>query len=239
MKLRELNTLLRFQSGAIMRSWTNGFCIFMISITVLFPFAERSFAEDFIPVEDRIIINEALIGTEAEFEFRESLENLTFDWVNYLPTTIIRLEPVREDNIRGLAYISNLEIVIFYNGYEDFAMDHILLHEMGHIIDLSLNSVEDRSRWKAEREIKDDVPWWPDAFASDFSTGAGDFAESFAVWHNEDDPFAYSRSNVGAELDDADFRLMEEIVYGRADYSWNSWLGTIDFFDYLLYHKYS
>ena len=60
-------------------------------------------------------------------------------------------------------------------------MASILAHEIGHAVDVTYLNGSDRDEWLEVRGIEDS-PWWADAFASDFQSGAGDFAEAFAVW---------------------------------------------------------
>ena len=57
----------------------------------------------------------------------------------------------------------------------------ILAHEIGHAIDVTHLTDADRDTWRDARNLGS-PQWWPDAYASDFESGAGDFAESFAYW---------------------------------------------------------
>jgi hypothetical protein len=57
-----------------------------------------------------------------------------------------------------------------------------LAHEIGHAVDLTyLNSAE-RQTWKVARGIDPSVAWWAGSGVSDYASGSGDWAESFAVW---------------------------------------------------------
>jgi hypothetical protein len=55
-----------------------------------------------------------------------------------------------------------------------------IAHELGHAIDLSLNDSQSRKRWLEARGIKAGTPWFGCNRCSDYSTPAGDFAETFA-----------------------------------------------------------
>lgn len=61
----------------------------------------------------------------------------------------------------------------------------IVAHEIGHALDVTYMNGNDRDTWLEVRGIQD-APWWADAYASDFQSGAGDFAEAFAVWAVDD-----------------------------------------------------
>lgn len=55
----------------------------------------------------------------------------------------------------------------------------VLMHEVGHAIDLDRLDDGQRAVWLAMRGI--DGPWWTESGAEDFHVGAGDFAEAVAA----------------------------------------------------------
>lgn len=58
----------------------------------------------------------------------------------------------------------------------------VLAHELGHAIDVFTFTQDDRNAWAAARGF-DPALWWPGVGATnDQSSGAGDFAESFALF---------------------------------------------------------
>jgi hypothetical protein len=58
----------------------------------------------------------------------------------------------------------------------------VLAHELGHAIDVFTFAQDDRNAWAAARGF-DPAMWWPGVGATnDQSSGAGDFAESFALF---------------------------------------------------------
>ncbi len=59
---------------------------------------------------------------------------------------------------------------------------HDLAHEIGHAFDTGRLSARDRAAYLRARGAGD-AAWWPGAKASDYATGAGDFAEVFALCH--------------------------------------------------------
>ncbi len=82
----------------------------------------------------------------------------------------------------GYTYVDEQRIEIFVrDDMSDALLAHVIAHELGHAVDVTLNTGEDRSSWATARGIEA-VQWWPGSGVTDFSTGAGDFAESFAAW---------------------------------------------------------
>lgn len=55
----------------------------------------------------------------------------------------------------------------------------VLMHEVGHAIDLDRMDDTMRQEWLSMRGI--DGPWWADSGAEDFHVGAGDFAEAVSA----------------------------------------------------------
>ncbi len=55
-----------------------------------------------------------------------------------------------------------------------------LAHELGHAFDLKYNTEERRRKWRQLRGIRSSAPWFGCDACPDYSTPAGDFAETFA-----------------------------------------------------------
>src|SRR4051812_27225753 len=55
-----------------------------------------------------------------------------------------------------------------------------IAHELGHAIDMTLNTDDTRRQWREIRGIDPAEPWFGCDRCTDFSTPAGDFAETFA-----------------------------------------------------------
>ena len=66
---------------------------------------------------------------------------------------------------------------------------HVIAHEIGHAVDLVYGNDQRRSVWLQLRGISP-RPWFTCSMCEDFSTPAGDFAETFAYWQLHD----FSRS---------------------------------------------
>ncbi len=60
-------------------------------------------------------------------------------------------------------------------------LTYVLAHELGHSIDVNTMSWDQRAQWAADRGFNVNA-WWPSqSGASDWRSGAEDFAESFAA----------------------------------------------------------
>ena len=135
---------------------------------------------------------------------------VSFDWQTVFPTWRVDWSGPRT-GIRALTYPSERRIEIFIRADDTAESLHrVLAHELGHVIDVSLNDDADRARWAEQRNIPAGTPWWPSAAAPDFATGAGDFAEAFAVMETG----VTSQSSVGNQPTSADLDLLRELMRG-------------------------
>lgn len=135
---------------------------------------------------------------------------LPFDWQTALPGwTIVYRGPSSE--FRGLTYPYDNTIEMFVRETDTpESLAGILAHEIGHAVDVTHFGDSERNRWRDARGISD-RQWWPDAYASDFESGAGDFAEAFAVWA-VDDP---SSSKIAGPPTSEQLTLLRELLQGR------------------------
>jgi hypothetical protein len=61
---------------------------------------------------------------------------------------------------------------------------HVIAHELGHAVDVTYLNDAQRAAWLSARGVGRGAVWFPgQSGVSDFATGAGDFAESFAWVH--------------------------------------------------------
>lgn len=110
---------------------------------------------------------------------------LPFDWNDVLPGWTITYNESNTE-FRGLTYPYDKSIDLFVRDNDTpESLAGILAHEVGHAIDVTHLNDAQRQEWSETRSIENSQ-WWPDAYASDFETGAGDFAESFAFWAVQD-----------------------------------------------------
>lgn len=107
---------------------------------------------------------------------------ISFDWRNGLPGWELRFLDGRS-GYRGLTYPEASVIEVFVRpGDTAEGLAHVVAHELGHAVDVSRLSDADRAEWAAARGYGSQAPWWVASGGSDFASGAGDFAESFAFW---------------------------------------------------------
>jgi hypothetical protein len=141
---------------------------------------------------------------------QRALAELSYPWRDRLSGwTVVFLDG--RSGLYGLTLVDDKRIEIYVrDGQDQNLLVHIVAHEIGHAVDVTLNDGPDRRRWQEIRGIGGE-PWWPDAAASDFLTGAGDFAESFAYWQTRTGNY---RSKLGPPPNDDQLQLMAELAYG-------------------------
>ena len=139
-----------------------------------------------------------------------ALDRMSFDWRIMFPVWRVEFLGPRE-GLRALTYPSEKRIEIFVRSDDTPETIHrVFAHELGHVIDVELNNDADRARWVEQRNLPADAPWWPSAAAPDFATGAGDFAEAFAVMETG----VVSRSSIGDQPTVDDLLLLQELMRG-------------------------
>lgn len=139
----------------------------------------------------------------------DAMALVEFDWETTLPEwTIDFVEG--DSEIAGYTWSAEQRIEIFVRPTSSAESLHrVLAHEFGHAVDVSLNNGDRRRSWLAQRNSSD-TQWWPANGKADFQTGAGDFAESFAVWMTGDS--SDFRSELGPIPSQADLALIDEIL---------------------------
>lgn|GEM_PF-5989462 len=138
-----------------------------------------------------------------------ALENISYPWQELLPEWSIDFKPSRKGYL-GLTEVGAQQIIIYVRpGQSEMSISHVLAHEMGHAVDVSLNSQDDRLAWQNARKING-RPWWPSNAASDYATGAGDFAESFAVWQVGP---TYYQGQIASSPSSSQIKLLKELAF--------------------------
>jgi len=154
-------------------------------------------------------LDDEALGDE-ERAGRLALAEIGYPWEELLPEWTIEFRP-EEDGLYGLTLVPEKRIEIYVRPDQSpRLLAHVVAHELGHAVDVSLNDGPDRRRWEEQRGLGSD-PWWPGSGATDFSTGAGDFAESFAAWQVGERDF---RSNLAGPPDEADIALLADLSAG-------------------------
>lgn len=138
-----------------------------------------------------------------------ALESVTYPWREQLPGW--RIEFVSgASNIAGYTWSREERIEVFVRpGATSADLARILAHELGHAVDVSKNDGDERREWLAARNAEE-APWWPGNGLADFATGAGDFAESFAVWQVGAVDY---RGELAPAPTEADLELLERLSF--------------------------
>lgn len=140
----------------------------------------------------------------------DALALVAYRWQQMLPEWRIEFLHQR-DGLYGLTLVPEKRIEIYVRPDQGSVfLAHVIAHELGHAVDVELNDEQERARWAEVRDIGD-APWWPTSGATDFSTGAGDFAESFAAWQVGDGAF---RSAIGGPPNADELDLLAALSAG-------------------------
>lgn len=113
----------------------------------------------------------------------QAVSMIRFDWASRLPGWQVRFRNGRP-GYRGLTYPDSRVIEVYVRSSDTPSeLAHVTAHELGHAVDVTHMGAAERASWLAARGYGSGTPWFAGSGASDFATGAGDFAESFAWSH--------------------------------------------------------
>ena len=125
-------------------------------------------------------VSEPAADTAGQGDLRERvLAAIDFPIEQRLPGWRIEFLGERR-GYQGLTYSQERLIRVYVR--DDFTFEHLVhvtAHELGHAIDIDLLTAEDHARWNEARGRGADATWWAASGAEDYSSGAGDWAESF------------------------------------------------------------
>lgn len=148
--------------------------------------------------------------TSIEARGQAALATISYPWQELLPEWKIEFMP-ESMGLYGLTLVKDKRIEIYVRPFQQTELlAHVIAHELGHAVDVTMNNSRDRRRWEDSRGI-DSEPWWPGSGATDFSTGAGDFAEAFAAWQVGDQSFRSTLANPPTPAQEA---LLAELSVG-------------------------
>lgn len=138
-----------------------------------------------------------------------ALEAIEYPWREELAGWQIEFV-VGAGNIAGYTWSREERIEVFVRpGATSSDLARILAHELGHAVDVSKNSGDERRQWLVARGTTD-APWWPGNGSADFATGAGDFAEAFAVWQVGDADY---RGELAPAPTSEQLELLEQLSF--------------------------
>jgi hypothetical protein len=126
--------------------------------------------------------------TKEEQLGAKGLRLVTFDWRTTLPGWTIRFLPARKGFL-AMTFREDRRIDVYVRLDRSVGgIAHDIAHELGHAIDVTyLNDPtrddvpKPRTSILRIRNLKADTPWWACDACTDLETGAGDFAETFAL----------------------------------------------------------
>jgi hypothetical protein len=109
-----------------------------------------------------------------------ALAMITFPWQEQLEYQIVFLDP--QNGYRAMTYPKQHRIEIYARPGDNTArLAHDIAHELGHAVDVTFNTPDLRKKWMELRGIDPASAWFACNKCSDFSSPAGDFAETFAL----------------------------------------------------------
>lgn len=122
----------------------------------------------------------ALTGREAT-RGRAALALLRIRPADLFPGWTISFRPARQ-GLLGMTLVDQRRVEIYVRldrSLEGTA--HDIAHELGHVTDVMYNDEDARTNYLALR-ARTAAPWWTCEACTDLQVGAGDFAETFALW---------------------------------------------------------
>lgn len=121
-------------------------------------------------------------ATPGDGRIDAALALLSFPWQERLPGWRVSFLG-RDDAYYGMTLVGERRIEVYVREEQSPAdIAGVLAHELGHAVDVTLLCWGDRYEWLTRRGQAPTARWYVEDGAIDFESGAGDFAEAFAVW---------------------------------------------------------
>jgi hypothetical protein len=119
-------------------------------------------------------------GREAE-RGRAALALLRIRPADLYPGWTIAFRPARQ-SLLGMTLVAQRRVEIYVRLDRPLeGTAHDIAHELGHVTDVMYNDDDARAQYLALRD-RATTPWWTCEACTDLQVGAGDFAETFALW---------------------------------------------------------
>lgn len=129
------------------------------------------------------VVQAASASTTREYERgQQALARVRVNPADRFPGWTIVFRPAKA-GLLGMTLVQERRVEIFVR--LDRPIDgiaHDIAHEFGHVTDVIYNDDETRASYLALRNRPAATPWWTCNGCRDLQVGAGDFAETFAVW---------------------------------------------------------
>jgi hypothetical protein len=147
--------------------------------------------------------------TKQEVRGQRALDQISFNWQPALPGWRIRFLGPRKGYL-AITFREERRIDVYVRADRtEAAIAHDIAHELGHAVDVSYLTDKDRSTILDIRDLPESTPWWACSACGDLQTGAGDFAETFALIHA---PRVKFYSELGAEPTAAMLGEVDKVV---------------------------
>lgn len=151
----------------------------------------------------QFVVNNARAGERGQ----AALSRISYPWEEVLEGWTIVFEGPRPDRSGWIDFRTRHITIYVRESHSNGQLAHVVAHEVGHAVDFHRVTPDERDRWIEARGLGD-LSWYPDATSNDFSSPAGDFAESFAVWQVGGN----YQANLGGNPTAAQIALLEEIT---------------------------
>ena len=109
-----------------------------------------------------------------------ALAQISYPW-QQLGYQIVFLGP-RPDLMGQTIFDAHRIEIYLRSGESQQLVAHVVAHEIGHAADVAYNTPERRQQWLNLRGASTSQPWFGCDSCDDFSSPAGDYAETFSFW---------------------------------------------------------
>ncbi len=144
--------------------------------------APKSEIGEGVQLERPFVVERASASSTREMDRgRAALALLRIRPADLYPGWTIAFRPARQ-GLLGMTLVTQRRVEIYVRldrPVEGTA--HDIAHELGHVTDVMFNDDDVRAQYLAFRD-RPATPWWTCEACTDLQVGAGDFAETFALW---------------------------------------------------------